>query len=56
MSGARGEADISDGMSEAGGRPDLPRAWLELRLLAEGVEKVPKLKIFETIIQNAGLH
>ncbi len=28
--------------------------WPECRFLAEGVEKVPRVRIFETMIQNSG--
>jgi len=35
-----GKADIADGMSAVGGKPDVARRWSELLLLAEGVEEV----------------
>ena len=41
-------------MSAVGSQADVPRAWLVLLLLAEGVEKVPRTRSFETIIQNPG--
>lgn len=33
------------------GRPDVPRTWLELPVLAEGVEKVSASRFLETMIQ-----
>ena len=41
-------------MSPVGGRPDVARRWSELLLLAEGVEEVPRVRNFETMIQNPG--
>jgi hypothetical protein len=39
-------------MSAVGGKADLIADGSELPPLAEGVEKVPRTRIFETMIQN----
>ncbi len=41
----RRRAELADGMSEAGGRPDVPEAWPELRFLAI---RRPSLLVGET--------
>ncbi len=62
MSAAGGEADeirakpdIGQRMSPVGELADVPEACLELRFLAEAVEKVPSIELFEIMIQNPGL-
>ena len=41
-------------MSVAGGRAGVPATWPELPVIAEGVEELLGVRIFETMIQNPG--
>jgi hypothetical protein len=41
-------------MSALEPKPDVLEGWLELRLLAEGVEELLGVRIFETMNQNLG--
>ncbi len=42
-------------MSASGGIADVVTTWSGSPLIAEAVEKVAEVKIFETMIQNSGL-
>ena len=41
-------------MSPVGGKADVPVTWPGSQLLAEGVEEVAEVRIFETMFQSPG--
>ncbi len=48
----RQKADFGTRMSAVRGNADVPATWPGSPLLAEGVEKVPGIRILETMIQS----